>query len=121
MATQNNDELTVHGIKVDSINEKNVAVALDKLGYEYAYQKYLGAGGIRGTSIIDFLVYTVPKPTPLFVHGAYWHGGQFAFTSRLQEQFINAKMRGTWAMAVIIWEYECETEEMAFQALQSKL
>jgi hypothetical protein len=30
-------------------------------------------------------------------------------------------MRGTWAMAVIIWEYECETEEMAYQALQSKL
>ena len=71
MAQNQNEKLTVRGIVVDSINEKNVAVALDKLGYEYAYQKYLGAGGIRGTSIIDFLVYTVPKPTPLFVHGAY--------------------------------------------------
>lgn len=56
MTNQIDQDLTVHGIKTD-INEYNVAKALDKLGYEYAYQKYLGVSGIRGTSIIDFLVY----------------------------------------------------------------
>jgi hypothetical protein len=121
LARLNQDELTVHGIKVDSVEEYNVAQALDKMKLEYAYQKYLGASEERGTFIIDFLVYTVPKPTPLLVHGEYWHTGKYAAETALKEAMINARMRGTWRDIVIIWENECQSVDDAYYALQKKL
>lgn len=122
MARKLDEELTLNGIRVDSINEWNVGKALDKLNIEYAYQYFFGGGSnIRGGQIIDFLVYTVPKPTPLSVAGDYWHGGQYAQETELKESLINSKMRGTWNMAVVIWEHECETEEQAYNAVRTKL
>ena len=121
MARNSKDDLILNGIKVDSINEYYVGQALEKLGLEYAYQYYSGGAGLRGSQIIDFLVYTDPKPTPLYVHGDYWHGGQYAQETELKESLINSKMRGTWNMAVVIWEHECETEEQAYNAVRTKL
>ena len=121
MARNSKDELTLNGIRVDSINEYNVGLALNKLGLEFAYQYYVGGAGIRGSQIIDFLVYTVPKFSPLFVHGEYWHGGQYAAETELKAGLINSKMRGVWNMAVVIWEHECETEEQAYNAVRAKL
>lgn len=121
MARNSDKELLVHGIKVDSINEYYVALALDAMKLDYAYQYYLGGVGIRGSQIIDFLVYTNPKPTPLFVHGAYWHTATYSQETALKEADLNARMRGTWADAVIIYEHECETEEDAARIVRQKL
>lgn len=121
MARNSNEELILNGIKVDSINEYNVGKALTAMKLEYAYQYYMGGVGIRGSQIIDFLVYTAPKPTPLFVHGEYWHGGTYAQETAMKEQDLIARMRGTWADPVIIWEHECETEEAAATAVRAKL
>lgn len=121
MARLRTEELIVHGIQVDSREEYNVAKALDEMGLEYAYQKYLGASEERGTFIIDFLVYTVPKPTPLLVHGEYWHTGKYAAETALKEAMINARMRGTWRDIVVIWESECQSVDDAMVALQKKL
>ena len=121
MARNSNEELIVHGIKVDSVNEYNVALGLDKMNLEYAYQYFLGGAGIRGSQIIDFLVYTDPKPTPLQIQGEYWHGGARGADEALKEADINARMRGTWAEVIMIYEHECETEEEAFKVLQEKL
>jgi len=121
MARQSDEELVVHGIKVDSINEKHVALALDSMKLEYAYQYYIGGVGIRGSQIIDFLVYTDPKPTPLFVHGEYWHTATYAKETALKESDLTSRMRGVWAEPVIIWEHECETKETAAQAVRAKI
>lgn len=121
MARNSDKELLVHGIKVDSINEYYVALALDAMKLDYAYQYFLGGVGIRGSQIIDFLVYTNPKPTPLFVHGAYWHTATYSQETALKEADLNARMRGTWADAVIIYEHECETEEDAARTVRQKL
>jgi hypothetical protein len=121
MARQSDESLIVHGIKVDSIQEYYIARGLDKMNLEYAYQYYLGGAGIRGSQIIDFLVYTDPKPTPLQVQGEYWHGGVRAADEALKEADINARMRGTWANVIMIYENECSTEEQAFKTLQEKL
>lgn len=121
MARNSSDELIVHGIKVDSINEYNVALALDAMKLEYAYQYYFGEIGLRGLQIIDFLVYTDPKPTPLFVHGEYWHTATYSQETALKEMNLSARMRGTWAEPVIIWEHECETEEDALNAVRQRL
>jgi len=115
------DELIIQGKPVDSVNEYNVGIALDRLGYEYEYQKYVGIPGVRGLIIVDFLVYTTPKPTPLFVHGEYWHSGRFRAESEFQQAALNQRMRGTWAEAVIIWEHQCETVEDAINALKNLL
>jgi hypothetical protein len=121
MARNQNEELTVKGIRVDSINEYYVALGLEKMNLEFAYQVYMGGQGIRGSQIIDFLVYTDPKKTPLQVVGAYWHGGVRAADEALKEADINARMRGTWADVIMIYENECSTEEDAFNTLQEKL
>ena len=121
MARNSNEELVVHGIKVDSLPELYIALGLDKMNLEYAYQKFMGNAGVRGTQIIDFLVYTDPKPTPLQIQGEYWHGGARAADEALKEADINARMRGTWANVIMIYENECSTEEDAFNTLQEKL
>jgi hypothetical protein len=121
MARNQDEELSVHGTTVDSKNEYFIALGLDKMNLEYAYQKYLGGAGIRGTQIVDFLVYTDPKPTPIQVQGEYWHGGARAADEALKEADINARMRGTWANVIMIYENECSTEEDAFNTLQEKL
>ena len=98
------DDLIIQGKPVDSVNEYNV-----------------GIPGVRGLIIVDFLVYTTPKPTPLFVHGEYWHSGRFRAESEFQQAALNQRMRGTWAEAVIIWEHQCETIEDAINALKNSL
>lgn len=121
MARNSNTELVINGIKVDSVNEYNVATALTNLGFEFAYQYYFGQRSIRGSQIIDFLVYTTPKPTPLFVHGEYWHSGRYGIEEVLKEADIRQKTRGGWSPTVIIWEHECETVESATKAIHEKL
>ena len=64
----------VQGIMPQSKPEWRVAMALDALGFEYQYQRSIGGGrSIRGGQVVDFWIYTAPKPTPAFVQGAYWH------------------------------------------------
>lgn len=121
MARNSKDDLIIQDQKVDSENEWNVGRALQKLGLEFDFQHYLGGAGVRGSVIIDFLVYTPIKPTPLFVHGEYWHTGAMAMEDTLKLQMVNQKMRGVWNDAVIIWGNECETEQEALQTVRQKL
>ena len=121
MARNQSEELTVKGVVVDSVNEANVAKALDRLNIDYAYQYYFGELGTRGSQIIDFLLYTVPKPTPLFVHGEYWHTGSFAIEETIKMEQIKSIMRGTWADPKVIWGDQCETVDDAYVNLQTLL
>lgn len=111
----------VKGIVVDSINEANVAMALDLLELDYEYQYDFGVRGVAGSQIIDFLVETLPRPTPLFVHGEYWHTGAYAIDEAIKMEQIKSVMRGTWADPEIIWGSECETVDDAFVNLQTLL
>lgn len=113
MAKLNQKEVTVHGKPVDSINEYYVSLALDALNLDYNFQYFVGAINIRGSQSIDFLVKTAPKPTPLFIHGEYWHAAWNSEEESFKMAEINRISRGTWADVIIIWEHECETEEDA--------
>ena len=121
MARNSKEDLIIQDRKVDSENEWNVGLALQRLGYEFDYQHYLGGRGVRGSVIVDFLVYTNPLPVPLFVHGEYWHTGTKAMEDQLQMQYIESRMRGTWDTPVIIWGNQCETEEDALAIVREKL
>lgn len=121
MARNVNTELVVHGTIVDSTNEYNVAMALAQLGLDFEFQYYFGLARVKGSQIIDFLVKTVPKPTPLNVHGTYWHTGRYAAEEQVKMAAVNHRMRGIWAEMVIVWENETETIEDAIEAVRKAL
>ena len=116
MATQ-----TIQGKAVGSVNEMYVAKALDTLKLEYIYQYQYGLINVRGSQVIDFLVFTVPKPTPLFVHGTYWHTGKKAQEDQLKMQELSTRMRNQWNDPAIIWEDECENFESALNNIRGLL
>lgn len=121
MARNSKEDLIIQDQKVDSINEYNVGLALQKLNYEFDFQHYLGGHGVKGSIIVDFLVYTPLKPTPLFVHGEYWHKGPQAMNDELMIQSLQSRMHGVWNEPVIIWGNECDTEEDALAIVRKKL
>ena len=65
----------VHGIMPDSRNEYFFALALDQLKYEYLFQKQIGMAGIRGSQVIDFVVFYGAASIACFIQGSYWHKG----------------------------------------------
>jgi len=79
----------IQGITPDSIEEYRVAVSLTKYGWEFYFQ-YPIAGGkrVRGGMVPDFLVFTVPKATCLYVQGPYFHGSKQEDKDRLQQAMI---------------------------------
>jgi hypothetical protein len=111
----------IQGHIPDSINEVNVAIALDELDYEYEFQYQLGLYGTSGSQVIDFLVYTMPIPTPLFVHGRYWHGTKQQAEDQLKFAEIISQTHGKWFDPVIIWDDESETVEDAKSVLRKIL
>lgn len=111
----------VKGVVVDSVNEANVAVALDRMNFDYEYQYDFGIQGVAGSQIIDFLVETLPRPTPLFVHGGYWHTGTFAINETVKMEQLKSATRGAWADPKVIWEDQCETVDDAYANLQTLL
>jgi hypothetical protein len=111
----------IQGHTPDSQNEVNVAIALNKLKFDYVFQYQLGLPGVRGSQVIDFLVYTVPKPTPLFVHGRYWHGTKQQAEDQLKFAEIMSQTHGRWADPIIISEEDSDTVDKAFATLKKVL
>lgn len=95
-------------------NEYNVAWALDTIGLEYEFQMTVGgAKGQLGVVILDFLVYTVPLPTPLWVHGEHWHMGDRRAKDIRQQSIVEEALGGGSAIPVEIWGGESDTKERA--------
>ena len=113
--------MTVRGQAAGSVNEENTAAALDKLGLDYAYQYSWGGGRVLGGQVIDFIVYTKPKPTPVYVQGAYWHGGKNAMESKLKMWQVEAATRAYWFAPVELTEEETSTVDKAYEAIKRKV
>ena len=115
------EQVLIRGIVADSKEEVNVALALDSLDLAYHYQRVVGLRGVRGTQVIDFLVFTVPKATPLFVHGEYWHKGKKAIEDELKMSELAVMMVKIWNEPVIIWTEDCQTVDDARATLRKLL
>jgi len=75
-----------------TLNEWNVAQALDKLRMEYWFQYPIDGGRmVRGGMVIDFLIKEPPKDIPLNVDGDYWHKGEREAQDRLQDAALRMK------------------------------
>ena len=59
----------IQGHKASS-NEAHLAQAFDTVKLEYRFQEaFFGGKRLRGGVVVDFIVYTKPLPTPVWVHG----------------------------------------------------
>lgn len=111
-------EYLVEGKKATSY-EWNVAQALDTVGLEYIFQmSYFGGRQLRGGIVLDFLVFTAPLATPLWVHGEYWHMGKQRTIDEMQRATMFLFMAGEATMGQVIWGEECKTPEDALVAVK---
>ena len=113
----------IQGTQAKSKEEWRVALALGKLqiAFEYQYQIF-GGYGIRGGQIIDFLAYTVPLITPIYVLGEYWHKTrQSEGELKLLMEQVKMYFNGQANDPVGIWDYDLQTAEQAFQTVRKEL
>lgn len=113
----------IQGLRPASKLEWYIALALWRLKLDFLYQYAISGGRyLRGGLVIDFYVYTVPLPTPLFAHGDYWHsGGETSSKNTLMIEKVKSVLKGRAADPVIVWEHEALDEEMALEVVKRKL
>lgn len=104
-----------------TFNEYNVGLALDEFNITYVFQMSIDGGRQQAFGIVlDFLLDTVPFPTPLWVHGEHWHIGARRQKDIYQQNLVNDYMRGAVGAPIEIWGGESGSLEMAKIAIRSK-
>ena len=114
----------VQGIMPDSKEEYWVALALYRLGLDFEFQYQLfGGRKYKGGQVIDFWVFTVPLPTPIFVQGWYFHyaTAEKAAQSKLNLMYLEGRLRGIALKPVEIFDIEIPTPEEAYIVTKRKL
>ena len=113
------DEIgVVQGLLPGSKNEWYVSLALDKLEIDYQFQVPLSGGrGIRGGQVIDFICY-IPRATPVFVQGEYWHDirseGEDILKQAEAEQRYGVK-------PILLMGEETDSKDKAYKAVMEKI
>lgn len=115
---------TVQGKTVGSKPEARVAVALGilKIPFDYQYSISGGWQSLPGSQRIDFLLQTIPNPTPLWVQGDYWHSS--AYVRNDKDRLNQAKVthdHPSWALPIEIWGHEVPDVQSAVAVLRAKL
>jgi len=110
----------VQGQNASSL-EWRIALALDYLGYDYIFQYEVFAGRrLRGGQVIDFWVFTVPKPTPIYAQGSYWHK-EGSMTDDYKVKRLYNAYNGQIKRPLLIWENEVPSIDAAIRILRNKL
>lgn len=105
-----------------SSNEYYVAQALETIGFDFQFQLSIAGGKQLSFGIVlDFLVDTVPLPTPLWVHGEYWHQGDKRKKDLRQQDIVREYMKGSILNPVEIWGDESDSPQRALAAVRRKL
>jgi len=113
---------TIQGQKARSKEEWRVSQALDKYGWVYIYQyQVFGGVTVRGGQVIDFLVFTAPRSTPVQVYGEYWHRGQMSSEDRMKQIQLETRMKGQMNKVLIIWGQDVQTQVEANQVIRREL
>ena len=99
--------------------EWRVAKALWRYGWEFSYQTslFMGRRAIGGT-VVDFIVFTVPMATPIYVDGEYWHGSASKREKdKILRDRIRTHFRGQLKDYIALKGADLQTQEMANQAI----
>lgn len=92
--------------------EENIYRALQKdarFNFEYQVPRF-GGQSVRGGTVIDFVIYTVPHPTALYVDGPYWHPQKKQY-----DQVITDEKLKRGGFEVVHITTEAETYEAALK------
>lgn len=109
----------VQGVSASNY-EYRVAVSLHKLGLEFLFQfEVLGGRARRGGIVLDFLAFTVPLSTPVWVNGEYWHQGEQESEDKLMQAFLMSNAPGEFAEPVVLWGNQLQTQEDADAAVKA--
>lgn len=122
--TPNPDDGTgyVNYTKVGSKPEWYVALAIDRLGWDFEAQvSYFGGRRVSGGMVLDFLVYTLPDPTPIFVQGEHWHSGSRQEVDALQLANLRRTFGGQVRNPILLEEKEISTPEQAYNTCLKEL
>lgn len=114
----------VQGIMPDSKEEYWVALALYKLKIDFEFQYQLfGGRKYKGGQVIDFWVYTMPLPTPIFVQGWYFHYATAERTAqtKLNLMYLESRLAGKAMKPVEILDIEIPTPDDAYIVVKRKL
>lgn len=96
-----------------SADEERVARGLKQRGLKFLFQQKLKVGTQFEKKDIDFLVMTLPKPTPLEVDGMIGHYTQSQQNAdRLREVIINQTNTGWEKMKRITWRHTHNQESV---------
>jgi hypothetical protein len=94
--------------------EYNTAIALTSLGWDFVFQvPFFGGRNVSNGFVVDFIVGTVPLPTPLSIEGAYWHTNQQREEDKLIEDLFNSVLSSQYAQLVRFEEDDCKTVQLA--------
>jgi hypothetical protein len=113
---------TINGITPGSVQEWRVALALRRMKVSFEYQKpVFGGRGRRGGQMIDFWVYTVPLPTPVYVQGSYWHRRSKRVEDQLSIQAVKRAYSGQILDPVELPEEELDSVSNAINSIRRRL
>jgi hypothetical protein len=108
----------IKGKRAGSTYEWRVHLSLIKYGWEFDYQvAILGGRRIKGGQVIDFVVYTVPFPSILFVDSDYWHTGTKADRDNFNRLLIFSEFEGRINGVYNVVGQDLQTQEMTDQAI----
>lgn len=114
----------IEGQRANSREEWRVANALWKLKFDFSFQVPVAGGRrFRGGFVLDFLVDTVPSPTPINVNGRYWHKGLMSPDERfkvIQLDFLCREEFGSGPL-VELWGEDLQNMDMAFEHVRAVL
>lgn len=114
----------IQGQPRGSKEEARACVALGYLQIPFRYHvPWNGGDDFRGGLIIDILALTRPKPTPIFVQSAYWHGPERRKRSVDQWNLARVwqKTRHMWNRPIEVWDYNLTSIEQAIDTLYKLL
>jgi hypothetical protein len=96
------------------------ALALERFNLGYMFQvDYFGGRRLRGGLVLDFLVFTVPFPTPVYINGEYWHGAERRDIDLIQQLMLRSM--GGFNPGKEYWGQDVGTPELALMTVRRDL
>lgn len=121
---KNIDEVTmglIQGKEPGSRPEWIFSQGLDYWKVQYIYQYSVLGYPFSGGQKIDFWCFTPILPTPVFIQGLYWHGGQRLEETKYKVWNLTDQYRGKIFDPVEVWDYEIPTIDAAIQIVHARL